>query len=235
MLTLKQLCDSALEEIGFSKPSSYIGSSDKTALQMVRLAQAQGNQLATENPPWNDLIKEGTITLASGDQDYALPSDFRWIKPDSVWNQSDQHRTTGPLTSSEWQYLKNWGTVQGLFFEWRIRNSEMEFIQTIGSSENGEVIVFDYVSKNWAIDGTDDTTELAKFEADDDYTVFDDELFILGLKWRFLKQKGFNWEEDFSLYTRHLSQEKARDGGMRVVRMGATMQLGVNIPQDGFG
>lgn len=233
--TLKQLADAALEEIGFSKPSSYIGNTDETALQMVRIAQRQGDELSKESPPFNALVKEGTITLVTGTQEYSFPSDFRYIVPSTSWNQDSQRITIGPLTPSEFKHEEVWGTVSSINLQWRIRNGQLDFATDITSGENGETIVYDYVSSFWSVDGADGTTALERFQDDSDTQVFDEELFIRGLIWRFLKRKGFDWEGDFAQYERDLARVKARDGGLRDISMIPRFHLGVHIPEDGFG
>lgn len=233
-MTLLTIVQDAVEEIGFgTKPATVIGNTDQVATQMFRLLNREGEYLSKYQ--WQALKKEHTFTLVTSDQDYALPTDFRYIIPASSWNRDNQRIIIGPLTSSEWQWFKGWTTVNGLNLRARIRNNTFEFEQEILSSDNGKTIAFEYMSKYW----TESVASVAqqKFAADDDTSILDEELLTMGLIWRFRKAKGLEFTADLAEYTKLVREAKARDGGAQVIRASRrrNVYLGANTPEGNFG
>ena len=233
-MTLLSICQDAATEIGFPKPSTVIGSTDNTALQLLRLVNREGEALSKYN--WQSLQQETSITLATGTQTYSLPADFRYIVPSSTWNRTNKRVLIFPVTSQEWQFLKGWTQINGLNLRGRIKNSLIEIEQTITSTENGDSVYYEYISKYWTQDAA--STAQQKFAADDDTSLLDEELLTLGLVWRFKKSKGLDWQPDFVEYKDQVAQAKARDKGARVLKLqgdkfGRT--LGVNLPDRNYG
>jgi hypothetical protein len=233
-MSLLTLCQDVAYEVGFPAPDSIVGNTDQTAQQLFRLANREGEALSQAHN-WQVLTEEGSITLVTADQDYALPGDFRYIVPMTTWNRSDKRIVINPVTSEQWQFLKGWTTINGLNLRARIRGNEMEFEQTIAAGDNGKSIYFEYLSKNWAADSGG--TSQHKFQADTDTGRLDEELITQGVVWRFKKAKGLDWEPDFQEYTNLLNKKKARDGGARKLSMGGERihTVGVNVPDKGFG
>lgn len=242
--TLKQLCDDALQEVGFSTPSTYVGNSDDTAQQMVRIFTSTGDALYKTSPPFSNLVAQDSITLADGTQTYNLASDFGHMLPETMWDTTDDRLTLGPVTNEEYAYETSWGVVNGLNLRWRIQGRtisaatdaqlfDVVFSTTIGSGEDGNVLTYRYVKQHWLYNGT---TGQSVPSTDDDQIAFNDELFTKGLIWRFLRAKGFPWETQFQEYTNDLLQAQARNGGMRKVRfIRGNGVLGTVVPDRGFG
>ncbi len=87
-MTLLSIIQDACNDIGFPPPATVVNNTD--ALQYLRLTNRAGEALSRW--PWEELIKEGTITLVAADQDYALPTDFRYIIPETQWNRDDKRQ-----------------------------------------------------------------------------------------------------------------------------------------------
>lgn len=237
-MSLLTIVQDAADEIGFPEPSTVIGNTDQIASQMLRLLNKEGDTLSRY--AWEALKKEYTFDLVSSDQDYALPTDFRYIIPSSTWNRDNQRIIIEPLTSEEWQFFKGWTTVNGLNLRARIRNGQFEFEQTITPSDQGKTIAFEYISKYWAETETAQTgvTEsIAKFTLDSDTTTLDEELLTQGLVWRFRKAKGLMFDVDLAEYQKLVREAKARDGGSRKVRLNSAIKhhLGVNTREGDYG
>jgi hypothetical protein len=232
-LTLKQLCDAAREELGWSRPSAYADTSDDDGLQTFRIANRQGRDLADQAHPWEELKTEGTITLVDGAQAYALPADFRYLIPSTVWDSNAERIAIGPLTAFEWSRSQNSGTIFGLNWRYEVRSGDFVIDQTVTSGDAGTVLSYEYISSYWA--RTSGGTAKLRFSADDDTQRFDDDLFIEGMIWRLKKVKGFDWEQDFAMYQNQLARVLSRDGGMRDIVMRERANLGANIPERNYG
>jgi hypothetical protein len=91
----------------------------------------------------------------------------------------------------------------------------------------GDTYAFEYISNNWVLDATD--VEKAAFTADTDTAILDEELITLGVIWRFLKAKGFDYAEAFRTYELQVSQALARDGSKRTLNF--TQQVNYGRPR----
>ncbi len=232
-LTLKQLCDAAREELGWSRPSAYADTTDDDGLQTFRIANRQGRDLADQAHPWEELKTEGTITLVAAQQTYSLPADFRYLIPSTVWDQDSERIGVGPLTPAEWARSQNEGTIYGLNWRYEIRSGDLVLDQAVAAGDAGTVISFEYVSSYWA--KSSGGTAKLRFTLDTDTQRFDDDLFIEGMIWRLKKVKGFDWESDWQMYQGQLAKVLSRDGGMRDVTFRQSDRLAVNVPDFGYG
>jgi len=237
-MSLLSICQDALYEIGIDAPSTIAGNTANTdALQLFRLANREGEYLSQMTPPWQILYSEHTITLVTGTQTYALPSDMRYIVPTTTWNRTDQRPVVNPVSPAEWAFLKGWTTINGLNLRARIRGDLFEVEQDVSASENGDSIVFEYVSHNWSKDSGG--TPQRKFTADTDEARLDEELITQGVVWRFKKAKGIdNWQMDFEQYMELMEAQKARDQGSRIIYAGGSefgRYLGINVSDRDYG
>ena len=237
-MSLLSICVDAATSCGFPAPVSIVGSSDKTAKQLLSLAIREGNYLSTKKD-WSRLVSEHTFTLTTADQDYALPADFRWIIPNTTYNRDDNRIVLNPISSQDWQFLKAWTSIAGLTRRARIRANQLEFEETITSADNGKTIAFEYLSSYWA-DTAAGGAEKSKFTLDTDVALIDEELMTLGLIWRFRRAKGLEFESEQSEYMAQVNVIKAADGGATTLSMNATTAKSLsltnpNIPDSGYG
>jgi hypothetical protein len=234
-VSLLTICQGVASEIGFPEPSTIISNSDANAKQLLRLANREGKILSRE-APWQALRTVYTFTLATGDQDYALPSDFGWIIPTTTWNRSTKNYVLNPVTPSEWEYLQAWSGATGLNLNARVHGGQVVFQQTITAAQNGETIAYEYISNKWC--QSSGLVAQAAWAADTDTAKLDEELITQGIVWRFKKSKGLDWEEDFAEYNNQKNKMIARDGGMRKLCLGGDYDaspVGVNVPDQGYG
>ena len=77
---------------------------------------------------------------------------------------------------------------------------------------------FEYISKNWIL-GIDGTTYKQFFTLDTDTILLPEDLVLMGLRWRWKKEKGLDYAEDFRTYELQVKDAVGRDGGKRTLRM----------------
>jgi len=236
-LTLLTIAQDAADYIGFTRPASIIGGTSDTSRRLLSLCNREGETLSQEEPPWNELVKDGSITLATADQDYALPSDYRNMILDTTWNRAASRRVITPISPSQWQFYKAWNTVDGINFRARVRNNELEFEQTIAAADNGTVITFEYISKFWSISEGTGSADQKRFANDADTIVFDEELFTQGVIWRLEKSTGLDYKDSYTMYNQLKRKKLARSNSARTLDLtgnGFGRYLGVNVPDDDF-
>lgn len=193
-------------------PQTVLGStSDTQVLQMLRLLEEEGTDLAKRGP-WEGITNEATHTTTAAEDQGALttiaPNGFAYIKNNTFWDRTTHLPILGPLSDAEWQSLKGLNTT-GARYYYRIRAGHLYVNPTPTA---GLTWAFEYASKNWIL-GADGTTYKAYFTLDTDTILLPEELVLMGLRWRWKKEKGLDYAEDFRTYEMQVKDALGRDGG----------------------
>lgn len=232
MLTLVQrFC----RRTGLTVPATVYGSTDPQVRQVMSLLEEEGNDLASRGD-WQYLIREATHTSIANEDQGAITTiasnGFRHIKNDTIWNRSQSVPIYGGLSPQDWQAIKGTG-VTGPRYQFRIRGNKL-LVNPAATA--GETWAFEYVSKNWII-GASGTTYKQYFTLDTDELLLPEELLIVGLRWRWKKEKGLEYAEDFRTYETQVRDALSRDGAKRTLSMGSDSngaQPKVFIPAGNF-
>lgn len=229
---LQQVSDS----IGLPRPSSIVSSTDQTVRSLLAIANEEGNALARRGS-WNKLVKEATFATVNGTASYPLATiapDFRHLLNDTSWNRSSRRSMGGPMSSQDWQAQQAW-VAASPFQQFRIRGGSILITPTPTTAEN---IYFEYVSNSWCESslGVDQTA----WSADSDVGILDEYLMGLGVKFRWLKSKGFPaYMEAEQMYNSEVQKALGRDGGARTVslngRSSSRLRSQGLIPDTGYG
>ncbi len=243
-MTLLTVVTSVLDGAGFAAPAAVIGSSDRTAIQALALANRSGKQLAKRGKGiggWAVLQTEHTFTTTDGTAEYALPSGFDFLIDDTLWDRVNFWKLRGPVSANEWQQIKSGilSTSAALRRRVRIKPSASSNVKAIfvdpTPSTTGDTLVFEYVSDLWC--QSSGGTGQSVWTADDDTGILDEYFLEMDLKWRFAKAKGLEYGEDKREFELELSQALSRDGGAQILNMGETSDvvLSATLPEAGFG
>ena len=232
-MTLLTICQDAANEIGVPSPSTVVGSTDTTNIQLLAAANREGKNLVA-GYDWQTLIKEEAhTTLAAESQGdmSTIATDFLRFSNDTMWNRTTDRKYYGPLNNAQWQRLKA-SVSSGITNYFRIRGNALLFHP---APPAGESVFFEYIGKNWAIT-SGSTANATSFAADANTTVLDEDLITLGVIWRFLKQKGLPYDNQFQEYRLKLSEKQSKDGAKQIIRMAGPnrLYLPVNEPEGNF-
>jgi hypothetical protein len=202
---------------GIPVPNTVLGSTDDQVLQLLRLLEEDGNDLASRGP-WKNLTFEFTHTSVAAEEQGAIATiasrGYSYIKNGTFWDRTNRLPIRGPLNDIEWSRMKAIVTT-GPRYYYRIRGGQLLInpTPTAGYIWSGE-----YVSKYWIL-GADGTTYKQYFTLDSDTMLLPEELHIAGLRWRWKKEKGFEYGEDFRTYEMQVRDALARDGGHETLCM----------------
>lgn len=184
----------------------------------------------------------GTGTFTFGKSDYALPSDYKRLVDDTIWDRTRYWQMRGPMSPQQWQVFKSslvgMATIQR---RWRIRrvSGAAYFSVDPVPTDNGANLVFEYVSNAWCQSATPAFAAQSRWLADTDTGILDEELILLAARWRMLRRLGQAYNEELDECEREVSKAMAADGGMRVLSLVARPGLQLlgpwNIPESGFG
>lgn len=225
-MSLLTIIQDAADRLGIVRPSSVVGAADAQVRQLLGLAQQEGKALARRGS-WQALITEKTITAtATEEQTNALPTDFDRMIEGSFYNRTQDRRVAGPISPQKWQALKT-GLYTLAWDAFRIRGSSLLMNPTPTA---GDTLAYEYVSLNWC-SSADGVTTRSAWAADDDIGRLDEELMTLGVAWRFLKAKGFDYGEAFRSYEMEVQNRLANDGASSILDLnGDTISSGVYDP-----
>jgi hypothetical protein len=191
-------------------------STDPNVLQMIQLLDTLGLELVEDLR--EHLTREFTLTTAGGALAYALPADFVEVLDQTGWDRTSTRELVGPVTSREVQAIKAWGGPLTLGTHYRIQGNRLTFPVDPG---DGKEVAFEYVSRYWvqtAASGTGPDAD--HVTAATDYVLFDPMLVVLGLKLKFLTEKGFDTAVSFADFRRRLDYAKGKNRGGRVLSLG---------------
>jgi hypothetical protein len=206
---------------------------DPQVLQLLRILEEEGNDLAQrDGAEWERLTLEATHTTIANENQGAITTiasnGFRFFKNDTFWDRTSKLPVIGPLSDQEWQIRKglDWSGPRYIF---RIRGGNLLVnpVPTAGLSW-----AFEYVSKNWIL-GADLTTYKQYFTLDTDTILLPEELVLMGLRWRWKKEKGLEYAEDLRTYEMQVHDAIGRDGAKPVLNMNydaRTRQPGIFVP-----
>ena len=233
-MTLLTICQDAANEIGVPSPNTVIGSTDTTVIQLLAAANREGRNLVS-GYDWQVLIKEEEHTLLAQEDHGAMTSiatDFERFSNNTMWNRTTNRKFYGPLNNTEWQTLKGI-VVNGVTNYFRIRGNKLLLNPTPTA---GQKLFFEYIGKNWVDTTGDGSANATSYAADSNTTVLSEEVITLGVIWRFLKQKGLPYDNQFQEYKLKLSEKQAKDGAKPIIRMAKAnrMFLPVNEPEGNY-
>jgi len=148
ILQAAQLCAGRLQ---ITSPLAIVANADGNAT-LLRSMLLQTLKDIANDFPWPELQKEGTFTLATGFDSYSFNADYDSRQSETLWNRSKRWPLIGPLTGAEWQQFKSGLLSTQPRQRFRIKSfgaGARLFIDPVpASSENGQIIVYEYVSVN---------------------------------------------------------------------------------------
>lgn len=147
-MTLASAVQNVANEAGYSVESNIMTSIDTTTKQLRTIAQRINHEMM-EAYPWNKLYASGSITLVAGQASYALPAAFSYYHYETFWNSSTRWRILGPMSEQEYAEIRGYGLNTTVYQRFQIRgitNSELLISPTPTASNNGNIIIFEYIA-----------------------------------------------------------------------------------------
>lgn len=227
----------ALVRLGLPKPNGVYDSQDENAVLMGSVANEIGPMLL-DIYSWQQFRYEFEVVGDSVETAFDLPANFDRFIDNTGWSHANR-RPVIIVNAQSWASVRAW--VSKSFFinpACRIFNDQLQFMTPPALNES---ITFEYMSRNWVIDGITPNTLKSKLNANSDQPMHDSVLFTQALRIKWLEQKGMNttavqqdFNERFSELTRRnlMAQTLSlNSGGLS----GFRYLDGVNMPDTGYG
>lgn len=243
MTSILTLVNNGLKSEGLPALSSglYAGTED-AALILQQKANEANNELCREYE-WPQLIKEGTITLATSDAVYDLPSDFdSWVF-NTTYNTNDNWALGGPMSPQEYQ-ARQYNYVSYLnrqrYIVLGYTQANVTISPTPDSADNGKTIKFFYLSSNRVIVSTGPLVYDTKFDTDTDSPLLDEDALRYRIMSHYFRSKGLEYAHLAAQALERSNERLASFRGAGPVFCGNRYRrqrfLGSsNIPDSGYG
>lgn len=175
-----------------------------------------------------------------GQSDYPLPSDFQRPVDNTMWDRGRFWSMRGPQSPQQWQLYKS--SVIGRAsiqrrFRFRREGGNMVFSIDPVPTDNATPLVFEYVSNAWCQSATG--TPQTLWEADTDTGILDEDLLMLGTRWRVYARLGFPYQEEKDEYEVEVLKAMAFDGGAAILDLAPPDRLTLigpwNLPETNYG
>jgi len=227
-MTLLSIVQTVADRIPVAKPSFVINSGDDTTRQLLAIAQAEGKSLA-KRTPWQALQKEATFaTVATETQGTlaTIASDLsrHYIRFCTLWNRTEEEPYDGPIDAKMWQAIKG-ENITGPNDWFRIWQDSL-YITPAPTA--GDTAALEYISVNWC--QSSGSVGQSAWAADTDTGILDEDIMTLGILWRFKKDHGLDYAQDFVEYEQQVNDAISKDGGKPTVYMGGgSLRRGVLV------
>ena len=223
-MSLLTMIQGVAESLGLASPSTVFGNATPTVVTLKRLAQKEGRDLARRYD-WQSMTAEATFLTVNANLQGTLAtssiagSGFHKIIAGTMWDRTNSRPIRGSITNSRWAALKG-STAAGTFSEYQERDRKLYAIPAPTASATW---AFFYRSKYWC-ESSGGVGQKA-WVADDDTGILDEEIMELGIEWRYLKTKGYDYSEEFNSYERLVQEAILADRSHPVINM-STSRVG---------
>ena len=228
-MSLLTACQAVIKETGIGDaPATIISNTDPTAIQLNALAERAAKRLSKLN--WEKLLREHTITTANGTEGYALPADWARYVVETAWDATNFWPMRGSLDPQLWQSLKRGIVATTVRRRFRLRGGQVLIFPT---PTTVDTLIIEYARSTPWTDSTGATYRVAATN-DADITVFPEDLLTLEVKWRFKKEKGLDYAEDFDEAEKEIALAFAQDSPAEIIDYGRGSMYSAfpaNIPQ----
>jgi hypothetical protein len=227
-VTILTMVQGAAIRCGFgAKPTAAVSSTDQNTQKLVIFAQDAGRELL-ERANWVNLDTAGTVTGDGLSTLFQLPQDWVRFSPSDksprgalVSSKYPLVPLDGPINTEDLNLLKALpaSTVRPV---WRIIGGALEIWPALAL---GEIVTFNYYSSYWIMNSAR-TTGGQTFNADDDFSLINEDTVMKGSIWRWKASQGLQYAEEFRAYEQSLSRNAAQQMTERVISTSSKLGFG---------
>lgn len=199
-------------------PTSAVSSANQDVQQLVFFAKRAGRELM-ERANWANLDTAGTVTGDGISTLFQLPQDWKRLSPSDksphgalVSSKRPLVPLYGPINTEDLNLLKAL-PASTVLPVWRIIGGALEIWPALSL---GELVTFSYYSQFWIMNSAR-TVSRPTWQADDDFSLIEEDTIMNGAAWRWKASKGLQYAEEFRAYEQSLARNAAQQMTERVV------------------
>lgn len=215
-MTCLTIIQDVAQRVNLPSPTSAAQSADPQVIQLVALANKEGEWLS--NKDWQVLTKETSFVTTAVQLQTTLSVTAPGLKNiinDTIWNRDLRRPVYGPMTAQRYQQVQA-AVFAGPWNQFIIQGDQILFFPVPAA---GQTCWFQYTTQNWC--ESSGGTGQARFVMDSDVLLLREDLFKLGVEWRWKKAKGLEYAQEFADYEDFMANALARDGSKDIINMGS--------------
>jgi len=212
--TVIQIVQEHCRRAGLPTPADAFA--DRGNAQIVGLLE-EGCEQLTGRGVWQEMTRTNTwsTTATQLQVDLGALKDsqgLEWIRFDTLWDTTDRLPLL-TLSDTEWRAIQ---TLQfaGPRYQINIRNNGL---YSYPAPPAGHVWVFDYATKYFALTNGSSLTPSDTLTTNNDTIVFPRKVLLADLRWRWKKEQGLDYAEDYDKAERVIADAMARNVPKRVL------------------
>lgn len=199
-MSLLTIAKNIAVNVGIAVPTEVKSGGDPDSAKIVRFTEEAGEEIA-RRANWGSLRKSETLTGDDTNKSFALPTEFARVIPGTAVKSDGQTVRTG-LSADEWNDLP---PAVGAPRYARLEGQTIAFWPYL---PDGQTAIVTYQSLNWSTGG-------ATWQADGDTGLVPEILIEKGALWRWKRQLGADYQDQFAEYETALADLAKSDDAMR--------------------
>jgi hypothetical protein len=223
--TLLSICTDAIEGVQENAvPSTIIGNSSPTAVALRSAALDVGRALE-RGYKWQALKKEYTFATSEDVTAYDVPEEMRRFINMTIWSATDQWPLVN-VSHKRFRELQSGIVVSSIRFQYEFSANQININPAPGADAVN--IVFDYHTKYFC--ESSGGTGQNRWLADSDVSRLDENLMVLGTRYRYLARQGLPYDEEKGDFLSAITDLRADDQPLTIIDVGPVPQgLPVNV------
>lgn len=223
------------QRTGLPQPTYVIGNQDIQIAQLMGLLE-ESLEMLVRRPErgWQVLTREALFVTKKQEVQGSL-SDIApgmiWITDQTIFNRTTRLPMYGPLSPEERQLSKALQTAGPYYRYWIVEDQ----LHLYPVPPAGQLLAFEYVSTYAWVSG--DTTKPRVYrdspEEETDICVLPRDVVLADLRWRWKKEKGLEYAQDFESFELLFARATSNDGMRRDLSMEGTPSIvrpGILVP-----
>lgn len=228
--TLISICTDAIEGVQENAvPSTIIGNSSPTAVALKSAALDVGRTLE-RGYNWQALKKSYNFSTSEDVTSYDIPEEMRRFVNMTIWSATDQWPLIN-VSHKRYRELLSGIVVSSIRFQYEFSANQVNLNPAPGA--DAVSIVFDYFTKYFC--ESSGGTGQNRWLADTDVSRLDENLMVLGVRYRYLARQGLPYDEEKAEFLDALSNLRADDQPLGIIDVGVIPQgYSVNVADGGW-
>ena len=233
--TVLDIVQAATRQLSILVPTGVYDSLDENALSMGSSLNIIGPMLLSHRKIFQQFRREWSITGDGVRTNWDLPNDYGRLVNNTGWSYA-MSRPVRLVNAEQWAAYRVSRVslaVQPIF---RLMGDQFVFATP---PANGEAISFEYLSKNWVIDGVNVAIQKELCNRNADTPMFDFTLMVLAVKMKWREAKGFDTQADTTDFNDRLLQVADADVPGDTLslsgNLGQPYVSGWNLPNTNYG